>query len=349
MLDPVGDRLRGAAAIDEDGGVLADHDASRRTEDVEAGLPQQQTDVGVDHLGAGDDRQVFEEGLAPVAEERRLDRDGSQCLANRIDHQGGQRLALDVLGDDQQRLAGLGDLLQQRQQVRQRGDLFPVQKHQGVLKDGLLGVEIGDEVGRDEALLEPDAFGDLKLGVHRRGLLDADHTVGSDLRHRLADHLADLGVTRGDRRHLSDGVLAGHRGRRGQQRFGDRVGGLGNSRAQRDRVGAGGDVAQTGLDQRLRQHGGGGGAVTGDVVGLGGDGLDQLRTEVLEGILEVDLAGDRHAVVGDRRTAECLGQHHMPAAGAEGDAHRIGELVDTGLHGAACGLVVFDLLAHGCV
>ncbi len=186
-----------------------------------------------------------------------------------------------------------------------------------------------------------------KLGVHRRGLLDADHTVGADLGHRLADHLADLRVTRGDRGHLSDGVLAGHRGGRVEQRLRDRVGGLGDARAQRDRVGAGGDVAQTVLDQRLRQHGGGGGAVAGDVVGLGGHRLDQLRTEVLEGILEVDLAGDGHAVVGDRRTAECLGQHHMPAAGAEGDAHCVGELVDAGLHGAACGLVVFDLLAHG--
>ena len=38
-------------------------------------------------------------------------------------------------------------------------------------------------------------------------------------------------------------------------------------------------------DHGLGQDGGGGGAVTGDVVGLGGDLLDQLRTEVLVGVV----------------------------------------------------------------
>ena len=40
-----------------------------------------------------------------------------QDAAELVDDQGRQRLALDVLGDDQQRLAGLGDLLQQRQHL----------------------------------------------------------------------------------------------------------------------------------------------------------------------------------------------------------------------------------------
>ena len=51
--------------------------------------------------------QVLHERLAAVAEERRLDRDDGERLADRVDHQGGQGLALDVLGDDQQRLLGL--------------------------------------------------------------------------------------------------------------------------------------------------------------------------------------------------------------------------------------------------
>ena len=60
------------------------------------------------------------------------------------------------------------------------------------------------------------------------------------------------------------------------------------------------------LHQRLGQHGGGGGAVAGDVVGLGGDLLHQLGAHVLEGVLELDLTGDGHAVVGDGRRAELL-------------------------------------------
>ena len=45
--------------------------------------------------------------LAAVAEAGRLDRDGVERAADLVDDQGGQGLALDVLGDDQQRLARL--------------------------------------------------------------------------------------------------------------------------------------------------------------------------------------------------------------------------------------------------
>ena len=46
--------------------------------------------------------------------------------AQLVDDQRGERFALDVLGDDQQRTAGLGDLLQQRQQILHRADLLLV-------------------------------------------------------------------------------------------------------------------------------------------------------------------------------------------------------------------------------
>ena len=63
-----------------------------------------------------------------------LDRGDVQRAAQLVDDQRGQRLALDVLGDDQQRLAGLGDLLEDRQQVLHRGDLLLVDQDVGVLE-----------------------------------------------------------------------------------------------------------------------------------------------------------------------------------------------------------------------
>jgi len=84
----------------------------------------------------------------------------------------------------------------------------------------------------------------------------------------------------------------------------------------------------------LRQHGGGGGAVTGDVVGLGGHLLHELGAHVLEDVLELHLAGDAHAVVGDGRGAELLLEHHVAATGAERDLDGVGQAVDAGLEGA---------------
>ena len=112
------------------------------------------------------------------------------------------------------------------------------------------------------------------------------------------------------------------------------------------RAGAGGHVAQALVHERLGQHGGGGGAVTGDVVGLGGDLLHQLGTHVLERVLELDLPGDGHAVVGDGGGAELLVEHDVAALRAEGDLDRVGQLVHAGLEGAARVLVELQELGH---
>ena len=100
---------------------------------------------------------------------------------------------------------------------------------------------------------------------------------------------------------------------------------------QRHRVRAGGDVAQALADERLGEHGRGGGAVTGDVVGLGGDLLHELRAHVLERVVELDLAGDGDTVVGDGRRAELLLEDDVAAARAERDLDGVGQLVDARL------------------
>ena len=58
---------------------------------------------------------VLEHGLAAVAEARSLHGSDLQAATQLVDHEGGESLALDVLGDDQQRLAGLHDGFEDRQ------------------------------------------------------------------------------------------------------------------------------------------------------------------------------------------------------------------------------------------
>ena len=118
---------------------------------------------------------------------------------------------------------------------------------------------------------------------------------------------------------------------------------------QAHRVGAGGHVAQALVHHRPGQHGGGGGAVTGDVVGLLGDFLDQLGADLLVRVLEVDLLGDGDAVVGDGGRAPLLLQHDVAALRAERDADGVGELVHARLEGTTSLLVEGDHLRHRCV
>ena len=178
-------------------------------------------------------------------------------------------------------------------------------------------------------------------------LLDGDDTVGADLLERLGDHrpisssaaeiAATLAIAAGsvstffDRRLIESTAVIDRRL---------------DALLQDHRVRAGGDVAQAFADHRPREHRRGGGAVTGDVVGLLGDFLDEFGADLLEGVFEVDLLGDRHAVVGDRGCAPLLFEHDVAALGAEGDADCVGELVHARLERTAGVLVVGDLLRH---
>ena len=111
---------------------------------------------------------------------------------------------------------------------------------------------------------------------------------------------------------------------------------------QAHRVGAGRDVAQAFLHDRLGEHRGRRRAVTGDVVGLLRDLLDQLGADLLLGVVELDLLGDRDAVVRDRGGAPLLLEDHVAALRAERDLHGVGELVHAPLERAPCVLIERD-------
>ncbi len=134
------------------------------------------------------------------------------------------------------------------------------------------------------------------------------------------------------------------------QFFDDGDHGLVDAALQVHRVHAGGDVLHAFADDRLGQHGGGGGAVTGDVGGLGSDFLDHLRAHVLELVLQFDFLGDRNAVLGDGRGAEGALQNHVAALGAEGDLDGVGENVDTTNHALTSGIAKLNFFScHLCI
>ena len=335
------------SAVDDGGVVLGDDDAAGAAEHLEADLVQFETHLGGDDLAAGEDGDVLEHGLAAVTEGGGLDGHGGEGAADLVDHQRGQGLAVDILRHHEQGALGGDDLLQQREQVVHGGDLAGVDEDVGVLQDGFHAVGVRDEVRRQVALVELHALGELQLGAEGLGLVDGDDAVLADLVEGLGDQLTDLLVTRGDGGDVGHvgggvngtGVLV--------KPFDDGLNGLVDSALQPDRVGSGGHSAQALVDQRLGQHGGGGGAVAGDVVGLGSNLLGELGAEILVGILELDLLGDGHAVVGDGGGAPLLVEHDVAALGAEGHLDGVGEGVDAALKRTPRLLVELQSLCHG--
>jgi hypothetical protein len=244
---------------------------------------------------------------------------------------------------------GLGELLEQGQQVLEVGQLLLVHEDVGVVHDALHPLGVGHEVGGEVAAVELHTLDDLVLGVQALGLLDRDDTVLADLAHDLGQDVADGAVSVGadgaDLGHL--GLVVGRAGL-GHQLLDHGLHGGVDAALEVHGVGAGHDELGALAVDALGQHGGGGGAVSGDVVGLGGDLLDHLGAHVLGLVLQLDLLGHGHAVLGDDGGAEALVEHDVAALGTEGGLDGVGELVDAGHQGRAGGLVEVDVLGgHG--
>ena len=143
-----------AGAVDDGGVVLVHRDALGAAQVFQADAFQLDAGLFHDGLAAGQDGDVFQHGLAAVAEARRLHGAGVQGAAQLVHHQGGQRFAFHFLGDDQQRLAGARDLLEQRQQVLHVADLLLVDQDVGIFEHRFHALRIGDEVGREIAAVE---------------------------------------------------------------------------------------------------------------------------------------------------------------------------------------------------
>ena len=264
--------------------------------------------------------------------------------AQLVDDDRRERLALDVLGHDQQRPAGLDHLLEHRQQVLDGADLLVRDQDVRVVEDGLHPLGVGDHVRRQVALVELHALGELELEAEGLALLDVHDAVLADLLDRVGDHVADLALARGDGRDAGDVLPAGDLLRLRLQVLDDRLDGLLDAALERHRVRARGDVLQALADDRLGEHGRGRGAVAGDVVRRRGDLAHELRALVLEDVLDLDLTRDRDAVVRDRRRAVLLVEHDVAALRAERDLDRVGEDVDAALERAACVLAELQLL-----
>src|SRR6266508_3238443 len=348
LLDATLDGACLARALDEGGIVLVHHHLLGLAQVFELDVLELDPQILGNGLAAGQDGDVFQHGLAAVPEAGCLDRGAVQRAAELVDDQRRQGLTLDVLGDDQEGLTGTRHLLEQGQHVLHHADLLLVDQDEGVFEHALHALGIRDEVGREVPPVELHALDHVQHRLGRLRLLNRDDAVLAHLLHRLGDQAADrLVVVRGDRRDLGDLLLV--LGGLGEllQLVGHGLYGRLDAALERHRVGTRGDVAEALAEDRLRQHGRGGRAVTCDVRGLRGDLPDHLGAHVLVLVLQLDLLGHGDAVLGDRGAAELLVDDDVAAFRAQRRLHGRGHDVDA-LEQRAPGLLVeLELLRHG--
>jgi len=134
---------------------------------------------------------ILQHGLAAVTEAWSLDGADMQRATQLVHDQRCQRFTFDIFGDDEQGLASLGNLFQERKKILHGADLLFVDKDVAVFNHGLHTLGIGDHVWRQVAAVELHALDHIQLGFHGLGFFDGDDAVLADLLHGFGNDAAN--------------------------------------------------------------------------------------------------------------------------------------------------------------
>lgn len=330
LLAALSNGILAAIAVEEDGVILGDGDGTGGTEHVSGSLLELDVELLREDDTVGQDSKIAEDGLAVVTEARSLDGSDLELATELVQNAHGKSLALNVLSNDDERSSLLGGDLKSRDDVLDGRNLLLGKKDEGVLKLDLASLAIGDEVGGDETAVEAHTLGNLELVEHGLALLDSDDTLLADLLHGIGNHGTDVLIAVG-----GDGSDLGDLGAGGDvslvllEVLDNRLNGSLDTAAEVHGVAAGGNVLDGLGEDGTGEDSGGGGTVTSDLVGLGGNVLEELGTEVLELVLEGDGTGNGHTILGDLGRAKAGLNEDISALGSEGSGNGLGEGVNT--------------------
>ena len=148
LPDPLFDGRRVAAAADDRRGAPVDDDALRLPELAHLDGLEGEAEIVRDRLTVGQDRDVLEHSRAPLAELRCDDRDRGEATAQLVGHERLQRIALDHLGDHEQRPACLRDLIEHRTETLPRGQLLVGEQDERIVEHRLAARLVGGHLLR---------------------------------------------------------------------------------------------------------------------------------------------------------------------------------------------------------
>jgi len=330
----------------DDGILLSDLHLAGSTQHLHGRVLQFQTQVGSDHLAAGQYSDILEHILAAIAKAGSLNAYTSKGAAQLVQQNGLQGLALYILCNDYQLLAVLQHSLQQGQNILYRADLLIGNENLSVVQHSFHLIGIGHHIRRNVATIELHTLNHLASGLCGLGLLYGDHAIGRYLFHSLRDQLANRLVCSRHGSHTGNIIAAAN----GLALFLD----TGHSSVHsgldavlhNHGIGTGSHILHALAHQRLSQQRSSGGAVTGIVIGLGRNFLHQLGAHILKRLLQLNLLGNGHAVVGDQRCAILLIQYHIAALRTKGNLNGIGQFVNTGLQRLASILAINNIFCH---
>ena len=197
--NPAGKNFTVACTIDEDCGIRIDNDSPGLAEVLKLDGLDIESAVLENRVRSGKDGDVTEHGFTAIPVPRGFDCGAIDDSPKLVHDQHSQSFFFDIFGNDKQRPFGLGDHLQQRDDILNIRNLFLMDQDVTIAEFALHGVWVSHEMRREITTVELHSFDDLDIGIDALALFDGNDAIGADFVHGFSEHLADfIVVVRGN-------------------------------------------------------------------------------------------------------------------------------------------------------
>lgn len=297
LLAALGNGVLAALAVEDNSVLLGDGNGTGRSEHVWSALVELDVELVSENGTVGQDTEITEDGLAVVTEAWSLDGGDLELTTELVENADGKGLAVNVLGDDDKWAAELLGSLEGWNDVLNGGDLLLGQKNKWLLELNLGGLGVGDEVWGDVTTVKLHTLGDLQLVVDGLALLDGNDTLLADLFHGAGEKSTNVSVAvGGNGSDLGDLCAGGDVALVLDKVIDNGVDGGLSSSAEIHWVATSGDVLDGLGEDGTGKNGSSGGTVTGNLVGLGSDILEETGSKVFKLVLESDGSCDSDTI-----------------------------------------------------
>ena len=194
LADAAGDGLFRALAVHDGRVVLVDDDFLGRAEVLQGRVFELVALLFADNGTAREGSNVFQHGLAAVAEAGSLHGRDFQRAAQLVHHQRSEGLAVHIFRNDDEGLASLKYLLQYGQELLHSAHFLVVDENVRRLELNLHFLGVGHEVRGEIAAVELHAFHRFHFGFGAPRFLYRDNAFLAHFLHGIGNHLADFGV-----------------------------------------------------------------------------------------------------------------------------------------------------------
>ena len=260
---------------------------------------------------AGQDCDIFEHFFSSVTITWSFYTDYLESTTQFVQNQSRQSFSFDILCDDQQFLTGLYNLLQQRQNLLDIGNLFVCDQDVRIIQDSFHFFHIGCHVCGNIAAVKLHTFYQIQFCFHGLGLFNRDNTIIRNFFHGICYHISDFIITCGNSCYSCHLMFAVYFAAHSCDSIHSCLCCFFHTFTQDDRVCTCCQIFHTCLDHCLSQNGSSCGTITCYIIGLGSNFFYQLCTHVLECIFQLDLLCNGNTVVCNERSTILFIQNNV--------------------------------------